>query len=126
LEELSRDLILGEGVGSGSFSHVSTRFFWLGVISAENWSPDGKWFLASEEWASVLVERIDETFFNLDREGNSRLGDTDESVTIAETCLLGTSDTGELGRAVWEESAPVSIRREPLISDFVRSSSCLS
>jgi hypothetical protein len=74
----------------------------------------------------VLPEWMDEA--SLGSGEDSRLGDTADSVFIVETstCLLERSGTGELERASWEGSDLVSIRRELLISVFVRPSSCLS
>jgi hypothetical protein len=96
LEELARGLMLGKGPGPRSFSRVSTWFPWLGVISAENCSPDGNWSRASEEGVPVLPERMDEA--SLESGEGSRLGDSADSVSIIATssCLLERSGTGEL------------------------------
>jgi hypothetical protein len=74
----------------------------------------------------VLLERMEEA--SLGSGEGSRLGATTDSVSIVEasTCLVERSGTGELESASWEASASVSIRRELLISVFVRLSSCLS
>jgi hypothetical protein len=68
--------------------------------------------------AAVLVERIDAAA--LDKVGSSRPRDTGESLSIPETCLPSRSGTGEPGRLDCEESGLLSIRRELLISVFVR------
>jgi len=119
VEEPERGWTLTEGAGSRSFFLGSV---WLGVISAESSSSGGTWFRVGGEETVVLTKCMDEA--SLDCGGGSRPRSTGESVSVAETCWPARSGTGELERAGREEGAPVSIRRELMISALVRI--CLS
>ena len=91
------------------------------MTSAERCS-SGDSFLVGEE--ETPTECTDDASLDCGEYSPSR--STGESVSVVVTPLFAGSDRGELESAGWEESVPVSIRREFLISALVRPTICLS